>query len=52
MSEEIKTNGEKPEKIIILPSKNPDAPIVVLFGWAGCRDRYLSKYSQIYEKNG
>uniref|UniRef100_A0A914DNN2 Transmembrane protein 53 n=1 Tax=Acrobeloides nanus TaxID=290746 RepID=A0A914DNN2_9BILA len=52
MTGAIETNGEKPEKIIILPSKNPDAPMVVLFGWAGCRDRYLSKYSQIYEKNG
>ncbi len=26
-------------------------PIVFMFGWAGCRDRYLSKYSAIYEQN-
>ncbi|KAF2881471.1 hypothetical protein ILUMI_24707 [Ignelater luminosus] len=27
-------------------------PIVLLFGWAGCQDKYLSKYSQIYEDRG
>ncbi|CAG9814786.1 unnamed protein product [Phaedon cochleariae] len=27
-------------------------PVVVLFGWAGCQDRYLAKYSQIYEEKG
>ncbi|KAL1501267.1 hypothetical protein ABEB36_006622 [Hypothenemus hampei] len=27
-------------------------PIVVLFGWAGCKDKYLAKYSQIYEEKG
>ncbi|CAI5440642.1 unnamed protein product [Caenorhabditis angaria] len=26
--------------------------LVILFGWAGCKDRYLSKYSQYYEENG
>lgn len=25
---------------------------IVLFGWAGCRERYLSKYSDFYEENG
>ncbi|XP_066591147.1 transmembrane protein 53 [Prorops nasuta] len=25
-------------------------PVVVLLGWAGCQDKYLAKYSAIYEK--
>lgn len=27
-------------------------PVVVLLGWAGCRDKYLSKYSAVYENEG
>uniref|UniRef100_A0AC35U6H1 Transmembrane protein 53 n=1 Tax=Rhabditophanes sp. KR3021 TaxID=114890 RepID=A0AC35U6H1_9BILA len=27
-------------------------PIICLLGWAGCNDRYLAKYSQIYEDAG
>lgn len=27
-------------------------PIVLLLGWAGCQDRYLMKYSKIYEERG
>lgn len=27
-------------------------PIVMLLGWAGCQDRYLMKYSKIYEDRG
>lgn len=27
-------------------------PIVLLLGWAGCHDRYLMKYSKIYEDRG
>ncbi|TMS35623.1 hypothetical protein L596_002986 [Steinernema carpocapsae] len=30
---------------------DPNAPWVFLFGWAGCQDRYLAKYSRIYEQN-
>lgn len=29
-----------------------NTPIVLLFGWAGCQDRYLMKYSKIYEDQG
>ena len=25
-------------------------PLVVLLGWAGCQDKYLAKYSAIYEE--
>lgn len=28
------------------------APVVLLLGWAGCQDRYLMKYSKIYEDKG
>ncbi|XP_068605088.1 transmembrane protein 53 [Brachionichthys hirsutus] len=27
-------------------------PVVVLLGWAGCKDRHLSKYSSIYNEQG
>ncbi|KAJ9580610.1 hypothetical protein L9F63_024225, partial [Diploptera punctata] len=27
-------------------------PVVMLLGWAGCQDKYLSKYSAIYEERG
>ncbi|XP_069126972.1 transmembrane protein 53-like [Argopecten irradians] len=26
-------------------------PVVILIGWAGCKDQYLAKYSKIYEQN-
>ena len=29
-----------------------NAPVVMLLGWAGCQDRYLMKYSKIYEERG
>lgn len=35
--------------IYIKWSSNIKAPLIILFGWAGCHDRYLSKYSNIYE---
>ena len=25
-------------------------PVVILLGWAGCKDHHLAKYSSIYEK--
>ncbi|XP_053356291.1 transmembrane protein 53 [Clarias gariepinus] len=27
-------------------------PVVILLGWAGCRDKYLSKYSSMYNEQG
>lgn len=32
--------------------ENNNVPIVMLLGWAGCQDRYLMKYSKIYEERG
>ncbi|KAJ0058955.1 hypothetical protein NL108_003291, partial [Boleophthalmus pectinirostris] len=25
-------------------------PVVILLGWAGCKDKHLSKYSSIYNE--
>lgn len=36
--------------IRLIQHSNPDAALVILFGWAGCNDRYLKKYAKIYEK--
>lgn len=33
-------------------SDETNTPIVLLLGWAGCQDRYLMKYSKIYEDRG
>ncbi|KAI1709109.1 transmembrane protein 53-B [Ditylenchus destructor] len=40
------------DEMTIKWSENTNSPLVLLFGWAGCRDRYLAKYSEIYEKLG
>lgn len=29
-----------------------NVPIVMLLGWAGCKEKYLKKYSKIYEDRG
>lgn len=33
-------------------SDETNTPIVLLLGWVGCQDRYLQKYSKIYEDRG
>lgn len=33
-------------------ASDENAPIVLLLGWAGCQDKYLMKYSKIYEDRG
>lgn len=40
------------DEMTIKWSEKSNAPLVFLFGWAGCQDRYLAKYSEIYEKLG
>ncbi|KAF4519894.1 hypothetical protein B566_EDAN008269, partial [Ephemera danica] len=32
--------------------ENKKLPVIVLLGWAGCQDKYLCKYSAIYEERG
>ncbi|KAF1765714.1 hypothetical protein GCK72_005667 [Caenorhabditis remanei] len=46
--ESKKTGNEAAIKNLVPESKT----LVVLFGWAGCRDRYLSKYAQYYQDAG
>lgn len=40
------------EELVMKEGSDPKAPLVILFGWAGCRDRYLAKYSTYYQKEG
>lgn len=42
------------ESDLVLDNANTvdNVPIVILLGWAGCQDRYLMKYSKIYEERG
>lgn len=32
-------------------SSEPE-PVVFLLGWAGCKDKYLAKYSEFYVQRG
>uniref|UniRef100_A0A158P8R1 Transmembrane protein 53 n=1 Tax=Angiostrongylus cantonensis TaxID=6313 RepID=A0A158P8R1_ANGCA len=46
----VQREAKSPRIIVnIFPNSNM---LVILFGWAGCRDRYLKKYSDYYEKAG
>ena len=27
-------------------------PVIILLGWAGCKEKHLSKYAQMYEQKG
>ncbi|CAG9772329.1 unnamed protein product [Ceutorhynchus assimilis] len=42
-------NGESDFVFVVNEKK---LPVILLFGWAGCKDKYLAKYSQIYEEKG
>ncbi|KAK6617357.1 hypothetical protein RUM43_014366 [Polyplax serrata] len=44
------TDREKDDFIFIYDEEK--LPVIVLFGWTGCQDKYLSKYSAIYEERG
>lgn len=37
---------------VFLLNEATNVPIVLLLGWAGCQDKYLMKYSKIYEDRG
>lgn len=51
-------NGHMPAAITVATDysnfvySDENVPIVLLLGWAGCQDRYLMKYSKIYEDRG
>ncbi|XP_055382015.1 transmembrane protein 53-A [Condylostylus longicornis] len=37
---------------LVFVYNDSNVPVVLLLGWAGCQDRYLMKYSKIYEDRG
>lgn len=38
--------------VFVVNGETSNIPIVLLLGWAGCQDKYLMKYSKIYEDRG
>ena len=38
--------------VFVVNGDTSNIPIVLLLGWAGCQDKYLMKYSKIYEDRG
>ncbi|XP_034944434.1 transmembrane protein 53 [Chelonus insularis] len=41
---------ENPKDEFVFVYEDAERPVVVLLGWAGCQDKYLAKYSAIYEE--
>lgn len=37
---------------VFVYNEHANTPIILLLGWAGCQDKYLQKYSKIYEDRG
>ncbi|XP_076623067.1 transmembrane protein 53 [Colletes latitarsis] len=46
----LTTSGQNQREEFVFVYKEDKRPVVVLLGWAGCQDRYLAKYSAIYEE--
>jgi Eukaryotic protein of unknown function (DUF829) len=46
------TADQAAENDYVFVYNEKNVPIVLLLGWAGCQDRYLMKYSKIYEDRG
>lgn len=47
------TDPSSSDYVFVLNGDNTtNIPIVLLLGWAGCQDKYLMKYSKIYEDRG
>lgn len=44
------TTGQDQREEFVFVYEEDKRPVVVLLGWAGCQDRYLAKYSAIYEE--
>ncbi|XP_039449594.1 transmembrane protein 53-B [Culex pipiens pallens] len=51
-SPNFKTDTQDAESDYVFVCNETNVPIVLLLGWAGCQDRYLMKYSKIYEDRG
>ncbi|KAL6257192.1 hypothetical protein P5V15_012121 [Pogonomyrmex californicus] len=44
------TAGQDQREEFVFVYEEDKRPVVILLGWAGCQDRYLAKYSAIYEE--
>lgn len=42
--------GQDQREEFVFVYEEDKRPVVILLGWAGCQDRYLAKYSAIYEE--
>lgn len=42
-------SGKDQREEFVFVYEEDKRPVVILLGWAGCQDRYLAKYSAIYE---
>lgn len=42
--------GQDQREEFVFMYEEDKRPVVILLGWAGCQDRYLAKYSSIYEE--
>lgn len=45
-----KNNDELNKDDFVFIYDDNKKPVIVLLGWAGCQDKYLAKYSAIYEE--
>lgn len=50
--DEGKSSDVDNNEIELVFDERENTPIVLLLGWAGCQDKYLQKYSKIYEDRG
>lgn len=46
----LATVGQDQREEFVFVYEEDKRPVVILLGWAGCQDRYLAKYSAIYEE--
>ncbi|XP_017778747.1 PREDICTED: transmembrane protein 53-like [Nicrophorus vespilloides] len=51
-STNLATNGGGNDNDYVFVVNEEKVPVILLFGWAGCQDKYLAKYSKIYEEKG
>lgn len=50
LTSSVTSNGQDHKEEFVFVYEEDKRPLVVLLGWAGCQDRYLAKYSAIYEE--
>jgi len=46
----LTATGQDQREEFVFVYEEDKRPVVILLGWAGCQDRYLAKYSSIYEE--